>query len=229
MKLKHILGRIYFHLAYPLYYRRKLAKSDRVTLLGFSLTVPPGVFHPGLFFSTKILAAYVGSLKLDGLDVLEMGCGSGLVSLVAASQGARVVSADINPAAVECTDLNAAENGFAGRIEVVHSDLFRNLPAGRKFDMILWNPPFYPKNPRDDASFAWNAGEEYCILRRFAVEAPAYLRPGGIILLILTDANVNVRTILGFFTSAGFTSSTVVVRRSVFEEFAVYELRSISD
>jgi len=49
---------------------------------------------------------------VDGEDLLEMGCGSGIISLHCAAAGARVTAVDLNPAAVECTIENARKNGM---------------------------------------------------------------------------------------------------------------------
>jgi len=218
------LGTLVFRIAYPLYYRRRLQREDHVNLLGFSLTVPPGVFHPGLFFSTKILARFLAQTDLKGTAVLEMGCGSGLVSLAAAAGGATVTSVDVNPLAVECTRANAAANGLGEKISVLNSDLFAALPEGNRFDLIVWNPPFYPKEPTDDASRAMNAGEGYSVLGRFAAEAARCLTPGGSILLILTGRGSDEQKIIGFFEAGGMKAHVAGKKRSLFELFRIWRI-----
>jgi methylase of polypeptide subunit release factors len=51
--------------------------------------------------------------NVDGLRVVELGCGLGLPSLVAAAKGGRVTAIDWSPAAVELLRANAARNGLA--------------------------------------------------------------------------------------------------------------------
>ena len=53
-----------------------------------------------------------------GLRVVELGCGLGLPSLVAAAAGANVTAIDWSPDAVELLRTNAARNGLAVRAEV---------------------------------------------------------------------------------------------------------------
>ena len=79
---------------------RYLSKTRRYSYKGISLEVPPGVFHPGFFFSTRFLLKYVEEFKFRNREVLELGCGTGLLGIYAASRGAYVTAIDINPAAI---------------------------------------------------------------------------------------------------------------------------------
>lgn len=131
---------------------------------GLSLNVPTGVFHPGLFFSTSVLATEIERHRLRGRAVLDVGCGSGLLSLVASRAGATVTAVDINAEAVRTTAANASANGLD--IEVLQSDLFGEL-FDRRFDLVVVNPPYFAKDPVDDAERAWFAGEDLGYFVRF--------------------------------------------------------------
>lgn len=224
MRFRGFLGRIFFLVAYPLYYRRKLRKEDRLGMFGFHLTVPPGVFHPQLFFSTKILGSYLASRPLSGLTVLEMGCGSGLLSLVAARGGGSVTGVDVNPLAVEATKRNVESNGMQKQIRVKQSDLFDALPSSDRFDLIFWNPPYYPHDPVDDAAKAMDGGKGYDVLARFARKAGRYLNPGGSILLILTGRASDEERIIRLFTDEGMSATVACQQQSFFEQFRIHEL-----
>jgi predicted nicotinamide N-methyase len=56
--------------------------------------------------------------EVRGLRVVELGCGLGLPSLVAAAKGARVTATDWSPDAIELLRENAARNGLEFRAEV---------------------------------------------------------------------------------------------------------------
>lgn len=122
----------------------------------FSFHVSRGVFHPGFFFSSKFLLSELLKESLHGKTVLDMGCGSGFIGIVAASRGAVVTSVDVNPLAVLATRQNAAANHQ--QLEVIQSNLFSEL-SGRSFDFIVINPPYYRKQPANPAEQAWFAGE----------------------------------------------------------------------
>lgn len=75
-----------------------------------------------------------------GEKVLDLGCGAGVVGIVAAKLGATVTALDSDAKAVAFTKANAARNGV--EIEVVKSDGFRQLRTSG-FDQILVNPPYH--------------------------------------------------------------------------------------
>ena len=225
-RLSGLPGRIFFKVAYPLYYKGKLKKTNHAHLFGFSLTIPPGVFHPGLFFSTKILGKYLFTLDLQNKTILEMGCGSGLLSLIAASKGGFVTSVDINQSAVECTQANAHGNGLSQRIKSIQSNLFQSIPDDAKFDLVIWNPPFFPQEPAGEASMAWNAGKGYRVLREFGDKAKYHLSPGGKLILILTNRSSDSNQIIEFFLNRGFQSKQLLAKRTLFEIFTILEMTS---
>jgi predicted nicotinamide N-methyase len=79
------------------------------------------------------LAAWTAAQPLAGRRVLELGCGLGLPSLVAALGGAQVLATDVEPAALECVAASAARLGVA--VETAPAD-YRDPPAGC-FDLVL--------------------------------------------------------------------------------------------
>ena len=79
--------------------------------------------------------------------VLDLGTGSGVNAILAASQSLGVVAVDINPHALAAAQDNAVRNGVAERIKVRHSDVFTNVDGA--FDLIIFDPPFRWFAPRD--------------------------------------------------------------------------------
>jgi methylase of polypeptide subunit release factors len=138
---------------------------------GTPLLVLPGVLDP---VATKVgawLAATVAAEAKPGERWLDMGCGTGVVGLALAERGAVVTCADIDPQCVRNARANAALRGLA--IDVVESDLFAAL-AGRRFDRVAYNVPFWPGEPGDRlfgrAMFAGSDsdGRPFAAIRSFA-------------------------------------------------------------
>ncbi len=86
----------------------------------FTLTVPPRVFAPT---HTSLMVAQALEIE-PGDTVLDVGCGSGVLSFVAARLGAgRVVGCDASPEAVEASRQNAQRLGLADRTEFREGNL----------------------------------------------------------------------------------------------------------
>ena len=153
-----------------------------------------------------------------GQRVLEMGCGSGLVTLYCAKAGAIVCAADINHKAVDCTLKNLQRNGL--RAEVRHSDLFSKVEG--RFDLILFNPPYLVGFGEADLDRSWAGGEGGVqVLGCFLLQAPERLLPGGRIVVLLS-------TMMGHESLAKALSALerrrLGSRRLFFEELWVEEL-----
>ncbi|MBU1913812.1 MAG: HemK2/MTQ2 family protein methyltransferase [Thermoplasmatota archaeon] len=117
---------------------------------------------------------------------LEMGPGTGLLSIHAAKLGAIVTAADVNPHAVECTKRNAAKNSV--RIDTFKSDLFEKVQGN--YDVIVFNPPYLPGATTSTSWIerAWSGGDEGSETAvQFLNDAWKHLSPGGRIFMILSS------------------------------------------
>lgn len=95
----------------------------------------PGLaFGTGSHASTRLVLKYLEKHVREAERVLDYGCGSGILAIVAAKLGAGEVAAvDIDPQALETTAANASHNDVDLRVAAPES-----LPAG-KFDLVLAN------------------------------------------------------------------------------------------
>ena len=104
------------------------------------LTIDPGLAfgtgtHPTTRMCLDILADYAG--QHQGGDLLDAGCGSGILSLAALRLGLRTaVGVDVDPQAVSVAADNATANGLQERVQFVSGWCHA---AARSFDMIVAN------------------------------------------------------------------------------------------
>jgi len=154
------------------------AGEQTVDCLGRTLVVPRHVFPPAL--TSELLRDAVLAEVRENDRVLDMGTGSGVNAILAASRSTDVLGVDVNPVAVEAAVANAARNGVADRITFRVSDVFDEVHG--QFDLIVFDPPFRWFAPRDliEASMA---DENYAALTRFLTEAAGHLTPDGRILM----------------------------------------------
>jgi release factor glutamine methyltransferase len=146
--------------------------------------VLPGVFHPGLFFSSKMLLNFVDTLKLESKTFLELGAGTGIISILAAKKGAAVYASDISGKAVENVKLNAVKNNV--QINIFMSDLFKNIPD-IQFDYIIINPPYYSREPREDEEYAWFCGSNFEYFKSLFNSLSDYIGNDSKVFMILSE------------------------------------------
>lgn len=146
--------------------------------------VHPDVFPPQLTFSTKILLDFVNELELENKTFLELGCGSGIISLLATQKGALVTASDINKTALDYLLTNSKQNNLP--IKIVYSDLFENL-KNHSFDYIIINPPYYPKSPKNTKEQAWFCGENFDYFENLFTQLPDELSTATNCFMILSQ------------------------------------------
>ena len=218
--------RVYSRLARPLVSLVTGRHTSHTRIEGVSLEVPPGVFHPGLFGSSRFLAGWVVQQELEGKVFLDMGTGSGVIGIVAERRGASVTAVDINPLAVHAAAANARANGCRN-FRAVRSDLFSGLPEESLFDLVAWNPPYYAADPETPAQHAWYAGARYGTIRRFAAGARCMLTPGGYVLLAVSS-DMDLPLLLRMLEDEGWRVSLESARRGLFEDFLLLKARPFS-
>jgi methylase of polypeptide subunit release factors len=187
-------------------------------VLGMPIMVIPGVANPkllrtGAFFASRIDARLVRS----GSSVLDMGTGSGVCALFAARHARRVVAADISMAAVRCARINAALNHLDDRIDVRHGDLFAPL-ASERFDLVLFNPPFFVGAPTDDRDATWRSNDA---ARRFAAGLGDHLEPCGAALVLLSSFGDACALFESELRSNGFRLEVFARRRFINETLTI--------
>ena len=189
------------------------SKERSYSYKGINVRVMPGVFHPGLFFSTKLLIEYISKYDLNDKNVLELGAGSGLISVYCAKQNANITASDINPIAVENINQNAKLNSVI--INVVESDLFDRIET-KEFNFIIINPPYYPKNPNNDEEFAWFCGNDFQYFKKLFAQLNNYKTQETIVLIILSE-DCDLQRIASIANENHF-SMNIVFQKKVFGE-----------
>jgi len=127
--------------------------------------------------------------------IADVGTGSGIIAICAAKHlpEAKVMAIDSSETALAVARQNAADHGAAGRIELIHSNLFDAVSQDSRFQVIASNPPYVseselarlPPDVRDfeprQALVAGPRGTE--VIERLIVQAAERLVPGGWLLM----------------------------------------------
>jgi release factor glutamine methyltransferase len=168
-----------------------------------------------------LLLQFIEPLSLKEKKVLELGCGCGIISILAAKKGAQVTASDINSTALKALEKNAAKNTVL--IDVVLSDLFENL-NGQSFDFIIINPPYYPRNPVSIAENAWFCGENFEYFEKLFSQLPTFITVQNKIYMILSE-DCDLQKIKAIALKNEITFELLLEKKVVAEKNYIYQLR----
>lgn len=183
---------------------------------GKNFGVGPDVYEPAE--DTFLLAENLDAQR--GERVLELGTGCGLLAILAAKAGAKVVATDINPAALECARANAAVHGVADCIDFRHGGFFEPV-AGERFNLVIFNPPYLPVSDEEalgtPLDLAWEAGPDgRAVIDRFLNELPEHLVSNGRALFVQSSLS-DISKTLHVLETNGFQVN-VLRKKLSFEE-----------
>jgi release factor glutamine methyltransferase len=196
------------------YHELQESLPRRIFHMGLELRVPEDVFPPAGDGSFHRL---IRDEVRPSDRVLDMGTGSGIGALLAASQSSDVVAVDVNPKAVEAAAANAAHNGVADRIQFLESDVFTAVDG--HFDVMLFDPPFRWFKARDLLELG-TADENYRALTTFMTEASRHLRPGGRILLHFGTSG-DIDYLYQLIDAAGFKKEVLATEELTRDDLSV--------
>lgn len=160
---------------------------------GFDVLVDPRVLVPRP--ETEVLVEVALALLAawrhpQPLTIADIGTGSGAIALALALHlpHAHIYATDLSPAALEVARLNVQHRGVGARVHLLQGDLLEPLP--HPVDVIISNPPYtilatIAANVRQhEPHLALDGGPDGLHLyRRLLAQVPAWLRPGGLLLL----------------------------------------------
>lgn len=167
--------------------------------------------------------------RRDGMRVLDMGCGSGIIGITLALELAAhrpaVVMADISDAALALTLENAAALG--ARVQTYRSDLFSAWQGESEsavlppdgFDLVLANLPYVPDGEQvaaevahDPATALYGGPDGLDVVRRFLQDALPRLNSRALVMLeVGHDQGEQTRALM---EQLGYTDTAVLTDMS---------------
>jgi len=193
----------------------KTRTETAMTYLDRNLVVPPNVFAPAPM--SQLLGNCVLREVREADRVLDMGTGSGINAILAASRSKDVVAVDINPEAIVCAKQNAELNSVSDRIQFFVSDLFEKVEG--KFDLIIFDPPFRWFAARDMLERSIT-DEKYAGLTTFFKEVRNYLPDTGRILVFFGSSG-DINYLRALIHQTGFRKSELARKELLKDNWTV--------
>jgi len=203
---------------YEAYVTRRAHGEPVAYLLGerefwsLPLRVGPGVLVPRPETELVVERALAHFPAGTAFEALDLAAGSGAIALALASERphCRVTATDLSPAAVAIARENSLRLRLGDRVSVLQGAWFEPL-AGRRFDVIVCNPPYIATDDArvepavrryepPEALFSGPTGLE--ALQAIAAGAPGHLRPGG--WLLVEHGDTQGEAVRALFETAGF-------------------------
>lgn len=199
----------------------KFVKNKRARVLGKEFTIFPGVFPP-TFLDSKILTENIlKEVKKDD-RVLDIGTGSGIQAIFAASKSNEVIATDISSKALKCAEFNIKKYKFHRKISLIKSNLFSKISG--KFDLIIFNPPFRWLKPRnlDEKS---ETDENYLGLQKFFRMAKKFMSKNGRMLMVFSDSG-DIKFFESLIIKNNFQFKIIENKKSKSWLYKVYKITS---
>lgn len=179
-----------------------------------SIKITGNVYEPS---EDSFLLADAALSEIKGCErIIEIGCGSGIISAVIKTDTkANVIGIDINPHAAQCT----RENG----VDVIRGDMLSCIKG--KFDLIIFNPPYLPTKEEEREkgwiNLALDGGcDGRSVIFRFLEDAGRCLDSGGRILMLVSSLT-GIDEIKSKMSSLGFCVEERQHQTFMFERLTV--------
>jgi ribosomal protein L3 glutamine methyltransferase len=166
---------------------------------GLPFHVDERVLIPRSPFAELIDAAFAPWVDAERVErVLDLCTGSGCIAIgcAVAFPAAEVDAVELSPEALEVARLNVARHGMETQVHLLQGDLWTPV-AGRKYDLILSNPPYVcdadmaalPPEYRHEPELGLRSGPDGLdVVARILAGARAHLRPGGVLVVEVGDS-----------------------------------------
>jgi len=190
------------------------------------LEIPTLIPRPETEEMCANLIEQLQKLNNQKLTILDIGTGTGCIalSLAHALPNAQVYATDISDAALKLAQTNAEQNKIKN-VTFIKSDVYKGIPSGLTFDLIVSNPPYISKTEWDNLDDSVTQWEDrialiaddkgLAIIKRIVKKAPAFLHENkemarlNIAQLILEVGHTQGPSVAKLLENAGFDAITI--------------------
>lgn len=191
---------------------------------GLDLFITPDVLVPRPETESVVDACLEALEDLDNSQLADIGTGSGAIVVAITTHNSRVRASatDISRSAIEVARRNCERHGVSDRVTLYTGHLLQPL-LGKflgKFNVIAANLPYVPPGEASPDVAIWEpnvavfgGGDDgTALIREFLREAPAYLLPGG---MVVMETAHSQGTLVAELAKRAFPGAAVEVRKDL--------------
>lgn len=170
------------------------------------------------YFLEEQVKNYISNLKDKKIHVLDMGSGTGIQAeacIKLGIQNKNILAVDIDAESLKMLKKK--------KLNARYSDLFSNIRKSKKFDLIIFNPPYLPKHEYDKGNDTTGGKEGYELIIKFLRQARLYLKKDAIILLLISSFT-NPKIIERTARNLGYSIEKLAEKKLFFEKLEVWKL-----
>jgi release factor glutamine methyltransferase len=185
----------------------------------FLLEIPKNIYPP-MEDTFLMMDSLKEEFVKNNKSFLEIGAGSGIISLTAHPFFRKVMSVDIDENVIDHLEIIKKKYSLENQT-IVQSDLFSNV-LDEKFDVIVFNPPYVPSEEVEVLST--DGGEDGSeIILRFIPQLPNFLKEDGVCYLLVSSHN-NLDEIYYELTYNQLSFKKVLEKNIFFENLIVLKV-----
>jgi len=163
---------------------------------------------------------YLRSLKSKKIRVLDMGSGTGIQAITCIKAGVKrknVLALDIDKEAVKTLK--------SQKLKAIQSDLFSKIPKSKKFDLIIFNPPYLPEDKEgyDKGKDTTGGKRGYETILKFLKQAKDYLSKNAAILILISSFS-KPKIIEWYAKNLNYKIEKLAEKKLFFEKIEVWKL-----
>ncbi len=162
--------------------------------------------------------------------ILEMGAGSGVISIYLTDFASKIYAIDIDKEAIayarkEIKKASSRREKPIKNIHLINSDLFSKVNKELRFDLIVFNPPYLPNEKKIENDIALNGGPKGNeVIIEFLEQAKDFLNTNGEILLLFSSFSKRNK-ILKKAKELGYETKLLNKKIIFFEKLYVYKFK----
>ncbi len=167
----------------------QLSRDSLYETHGLKIYAPAGTYHPSKNSSSEFLLDTISQLVIKNSKIVEIGCGTGVISIYLAKNNNMVTSTDISNICCAATCWNAKVNNCYLDIRI--GDMWSPIMPEETYDISIFNPPLMDKNPdtEEELSLCDPGGK---IIKSYFSGVKSHLRKNGKVITVYSNISAEL-------------------------------------